>query len=86
MLKLKKNNIGMFPDDMEMIFSSATKQTIKEDLSKVLKEAEEWMHHQKMLDRKSYRNTIINTLLSTLYEKSAETEEHAERLKHYCYR
>jgi len=36
------------------------------------------------MEGKSYRNGIINTLLSTLYAKSMETEEHAKRLKKYC--
>ena len=42
------------------------------------------MYHQKLLDGKSYRNTIINTLLTTLYEKSFETEEHSKRMEQYC--
>lgn len=42
------------------------------------------MYHQKLLEGKSYRNSIINTLLCTLYEKSLETEEHDERIRGYC--
>lgn len=49
-----------------------------------LQEAEEQMYHQKLLEGKSYRNTIINTLLATLNEKSMETEEHAQRMQHLC--
>jgi HD-GYP domain-containing protein (c-di-GMP phosphodiesterase class II) len=33
---------------------------------------------------KSYKNTIINTLLATLYERSYETQEHDVRMKEYC--
>lgn len=55
-------------------------------LEQALQDAEEWMYHQKLLEGKSYRNTVISTLLSTLYEKSLETEEHAERLKDNCCR
>jgi len=63
----------------------SVKVTEKEDLQRALREAEEWMYHQKLLESSSYRNTIINTLLATLYEKNMETEEHAERLKQYCH-
>lgn len=57
-----------------------TKKTIMEAMN----EAEEYMYHQKLLDGKSYRHAIINSLLATLYEKSNETEEHSHRLVHYC--
>ena len=50
----------------------------------VIRQAEERMYHQKLLDGKSYRNSIINTLLATLYEKSMETEEHVKRISKYC--
>jgi len=62
----------------------ATKTRPEENLELVLRKAEELMYHQKLLEGSSYRNSIINTLLATLYEKSMETEEHAERLKDYC--
>lgn len=55
-----------------------------DEISQVLQKAEEWMYHQKLLEGKSYRNSIINTLLCTLYEKSLETEEHDERIRGYC--
>jgi diguanylate cyclase (GGDEF)-like protein len=62
----------------------AAKTSAKEPLPHVIQQAEEWMYHQKLLEGKSYRNTIINTLLATLYEKSMETEEHAQRLIEHC--
>lgn len=55
------------------------------DIRAALQEAEESMCHQKLLDGKSYRNAIINTLLVTLYENSNETEEHSKRLEAYCH-
>jgi diguanylate cyclase len=63
----------------------AVKTEEDQGLQIILQEAEEWMYHQKLLEGKSYRNSIINTLLATLYEKSLETEEHAERLRGYCH-
>lgn len=62
----------------------AVKTKDDEHLQHVIQQAEEWMYHQKLLEGKSYRNSIVNTLLATLYEKSMETEEHAQRLIEYC--
>lgn len=62
----------------------AVKESSEEKLTKVLKEAEEMMYRNKFNERKSYRKSIIDTLLATLYAKSMETKEHAERLKRYC--
>ena len=69
---------------MSISFGCAVKERPEESIESVLRKAEEYMYHQKLLDSKSYRNAVINTLLATLYEKSYETEEHSERLEHYC--
>ncbi|ATW25512.1 PAS domain S-box protein [Candidatus Formimonas warabiya] len=71
------------PMQVSVSFGFAVK-TKKEDLLQVIKEAEERMYRQKLMEGKSYRNSIINTLLATLAEKNLETEEHAERLRDYC--
>lgn len=55
-----------------------------ENLNSAVKEAEERMYRQKLMEGKSYRNALVSTLLATLFAKSMETEEHAERLKTYC--
>ncbi|WP_041275127.1 HD-GYP domain-containing protein [Desulfotomaculum nigrificans] len=66
---------------MSIALGYATKNKAKENIWQVLKEAEEWMYRNKLLQSKSYRNAIISSLKATLFEKSMETEEHAERLK-----
>lgn len=63
----------------------AVKKNISDDIQKVIKDAEELMYRRKLMEGRSYRNAIINTLLSTLFAKSMETEEHAQRLKDYCF-
>lgn len=54
------------------------------DIGEVLKKAEESMYSHKVLEGRSYRNSIVTALLAMLYEKSMETEEHALRLKALC--
>jgi len=58
----------------------ATKHNSEEDINKVLREAEDIMYTQKLIEGKSVRSAIISTLQKTLYEKSCETEEHAVRM------
>lgn len=77
----KKNGDGL---QLSVSMGCAVKTEESVDLRTVMREAEEWMYHQKLLESSSYRNSIINTLLATLYEKSNATEEHAQRLKEYC--
>jgi diguanylate cyclase (GGDEF)-like protein/PAS domain S-box-containing protein len=55
-----------------------------ESMQDVLRAAEQLTYRRKLMIEKSFRNSVINALLATLNAKSEETEEHAERLRHYC--
>lgn len=59
---------------------SATKIESSESLDKIIKNAEELMYRRKLLDRKSMRSSLITSIKATMFEKSHETQEHAERL------
>ena len=76
------NESGLF---LSLSLGCASKESMRKDIQSVMRQAEEYMYHQKLLDSQSYRNSIINTLLATLYEKSNETEEHSKRLEKYCH-
>ncbi|MFB0920779.1 MAG: diguanylate cyclase [Oscillospiraceae bacterium] len=58
----------------------ATKSICEESIDKVIKSAEEAMYRRKLLEHKSLHSSIISSIKTTLYEKSHETEKHAERL------
>lgn len=70
---------------LSLSLGCAVKDIMEDSIWNVMRQAEEHMYHQKLLDGKSYRNAIINTLLATLYEKSNETEEHSKRMEDYCH-
>ena len=55
-----------------------------ESLMQTIKEAEEWLYKRKILEGKSYRNGIIEALLTILFEKGIEIEEHTKRVKNHC--
>ncbi len=58
----------------------ATKIHPEELMSAIMIEAESLMQKRKLLERKSLRSSVISSIKTTLFEKSHETEEHAERL------
>jgi diguanylate cyclase (GGDEF)-like protein len=58
----------------------ATKNIVTEKLDNILMTAEELMFRQKLLESKSAHSSIIASLKVIMFERSQETEEHAERL------
>ncbi|MEI8201153.1 MAG: HD domain-containing phosphohydrolase [Eubacteriales bacterium] len=58
----------------------ATKMMETESLDDVLIFADESMTRQKLLDSRSAHSSIIASIKAIMFEKSQETEEHAERL------
>jgi len=58
----------------------ATKNTATEKMDVIMLNAEESMAKQKLLESKSAHSSIIGSIKAMMFEKSQETEEHAERL------
>lgn len=84
-IKNDRVSVDKYGLHLSISLGCAVKQQPEPGMEDILREAEEYMYHQKLLDGKSYRNAIINTLLATLYEKSMETEEHSKRLEANCH-
>lgn len=59
----------------------AARDESSQDYREVIKEAEDNMYTNKLLERKSVYNSILASLEMMLWEKSHETREHTERLK-----
>ncbi|MFA0814425.1 MAG: HD domain-containing phosphohydrolase [Anaerofustis sp.] len=58
----------------------STKNYTFESMHTVIQEAENHMQQRKLLEDKSQKNTILTSMKTTLFERSQETELHAERL------
>ena len=58
----------------------STKTNPDTNLKSVLKDAEDRMYSHKLIEGKQVRSTIISSLQKTLFDKSCETEQHAERM------
>jgi len=66
---------------LNISIGTSTRESLQQDFKEVIKEAEDNMYKNKLLERKSIYNSIISSLERILWEKNRETEEHAERLK-----
>ena len=55
-------------------------------ISDVIKEADDYMYKRKLLESKSTRSSIIDSLQKTLEETTFETREHAKRLENLSVR
>lgn len=60
------------------------KTSINTSIQEVLSEAETNMYKRKMLSKDSVYSSAITSMQVTLYEKSSETEAHANRLYEHC--
>lgn len=63
---------------------ASTKDTEQDDLTQVIKNAEASMARRKLFDQKSHHNAVLSSIMATLFERSFETEEHAERIGTLC--
>ena len=62
----------------------STKSDTSVDFAQVEKEAEENMSRRKLFDQKSHHNAVLSSIMTTLFERSFETKEHAERIGAFC--
>lgn len=58
----------------------ATKTEQPESFDKIMKMAEDFMYRRKLLEHKSLQSSILASIKTTLFEKSNESESHAERM------
>ncbi len=80
-IKLKCTNIE---DDIIKSYISlgyAVKEVSDENLLNIIRKAEDSMYKQKLLESRSLRGSIIDSIKKTIYKKSHESEENLERLK-----
>ncbi len=59
---------------------AATRTSIHESLDGILKVAEDFMYKRKLLEGRSFHSSIVTSMKTALFEKSHETEQHAQRL------
>lgn len=77
-------SVSQHPESMlrysSLAFGTASKRKSDESLSVTIKIAEEFMYRRKLITQKGVHGAILNSIRSTLFEKSYETQEHADRI------
>lgn len=76
-----KNNSLFNYFSLSIGYATAIKD--EEHIENLFKTAEDFMYKKKLLEHKSTHSSIIASIKTTMYEKSYETEEHAERLAEF---
>ncbi|MFW6267154.1 MAG: PAS domain S-box protein [Halanaerobium sp.] len=81
---IKRINSALEKEEGELQVSislgTAVKIDPKDDLGVVLSRAEDRMYKNKIASRKSARSSVLAAFLTSLKEKSSETEEHVKRM------
>ncbi|KUO52925.1 MAG: hypothetical protein APF76_02040 [Desulfitibacter sp. BRH_c19] len=83
-IKDECHRAGGEPIPLSVAFGVATKKLNTDNMLDTLKEAEERMYRNKLLESKSSRSSIILSLQKTLSEKTHETDQHCQRLKEHA--
>lgn len=72
---------GSYPLQISISLGVATKEYSWQNTLDIVKEAEDRMYRNKLLEHKSNRSVFITSLEKTLWMKSHETREHTSRLR-----
>ncbi|MEN6327916.1 MAG: HD domain-containing phosphohydrolase [Syntrophomonas sp.] len=59
----------------------ASKNSANQNMMDIIKEAEEKMYRNKLLESRSIRSSFLNSLENTLWTRSHETKEHCQRIQ-----
>lgn len=80
-IKIACDSASQDPIKPSIALGVATKENLSQDLQVLMKEAEDRMYRNKLLETKSFQASIISSLCRTLFEKNHEMEEHTLRLQ-----
>ncbi|MGL5151689.1 MAG: sensor domain-containing diguanylate cyclase/phosphohydrolase [Clostridium sp.] len=69
---------------LSIALGSSVITSLNTNIDDALKIAEDKVYRNKLLQTKSFRSSVIDSLLRSLMEKSEETEQHTERLNEYA--
>lgn len=80
-LKAACKHIDGLPFQTSMSLGLASKNHSAQNIREIIKEAEDKMYRNKLLESRSARSTFIMSLEKTLWTRSHETREHCQRMQ-----
>lgn len=69
---------------LDISFGFDTKFTAEEDMNTIIKNAEDSMFKQKIVESTSMRSQTLKTIIHTLHEKNPREEQHSKRVADIC--
>lgn len=69
---------------LNLSLGASTRVHMSQSIDKVMHQAMDSLHKNKILESKSYHSSILSSIQATMFAKSQNTEEHAERLSVLC--
>lgn len=69
---------------LNLSLGASTRLQMSQSIDKVMHKAMDSLHKNKILESKSYHSSILSSIQATMFAKSQNTEEHAERLSILC--
>ncbi len=69
---------------LSIALAGEVKNNLDEDIYDYIKRVEEKLYRKKLLEKKSVKSTIMESLKKSLEEKNLETQEHTERVTEYA--
>ncbi len=82
-LEREVNEIVLGPVNLSVSFGISTKRVESQNIGDIVKVAEDNMYRQKLYKSPSIRGRTLNTIMTTLYEKSLFEEEHSLKVADY---
>ena len=70
--------------ELSIALGEVVKHSVEENIDKCIKEVEERVYRQKLLEHNSVRSSMMNSLKKSLEAKNMETKEHTERVESYA--
>ena len=80
-IKRVSQKTGIMGLPVSIAFGSACKENVAISMEVVIREAEDRMYRHKLVEGQSIKQAVIKAMLTTLEEKSFETEEHIRRMQ-----
>lgn len=85
-IKAKSSEMHVSSVNVDISFGWSTKTDTEQDIQGQIKNAEDFMYKNKIIESKSMRSHTIKTIMNTLHEKNKREEAHSKRVGELCRR
>lgn len=80
------SNLNVNSISVDISFGWSAKTSAEQDIHVEIKNAEDYMYNNKIIESKSMRSHTIKMIMNTLHEKNPREEEHSKRVGELCRR